>query len=220
VGLLASTFTMVWGEFRNRRALVLIGAATGLAILCFAVLVMSSGVTAARLSGVDGALANRREIVSIYLGQLAELPWTGFGLGTFRHFNNLLIAPGQNEVLWDLGALHNVLLQWIFEAGYVGAIAMIAAVGYLMLTLLGGLRRFLLLAAAQHREGGGDGQRKDFQRGVHRSGSFLACRCSVKEWLIVARAIARVKSRHVLKMTRIRRCAVTARAVPDHAPAS
>ena len=141
VGLLASTFTMVSGEFRNRRALILICAATGLAILCFAALVMSSGVTAARLSQVDGALANRREIISIYLGQLPELPWTGFGLGAFRHFNNLLIAPGQNEVLWDLGAMHNVVLQWIFEAGYVGALAMFAVIAQLLLILLGGLRR-------------------------------------------------------------------------------
>lgn len=141
VGLLASTAIMVWGEYRNRRALILIGAATLLAMACFIILVMSSGAMAARLSHVDDALANRREIISIYWSQLPNLPWTGFGLGTFRRFNNLLVAPGQNEVLWNLGALHNVFLQWIFEAGYIGAAAMFGAIAMMVLTTLGGLRR-------------------------------------------------------------------------------
>jgi O-antigen ligase len=141
VGLLASTFTMIWGEHRNRRALILIGAATALAVFCFGLLVISSGATAARLSQVDGALANRREIVDIYLAKMVDMPWTGFGLGTFRRFNALLIGSDHNQVLWDLGALHNVALQWVLEAGYIGAAAMFATIAQLLITLLGGLRR-------------------------------------------------------------------------------
>lgn len=141
VGLLASTIVMTWGEMRNRRALGVIAISSLVVLACFTVLVMSSGSLAVRLSMVDDALANRREIISVYLAELAHTPWTGMGLGTFHRFNQLLIGPGHNEVLWNLGALHNVFLQWIFEAGFLGAAAMFSAVGILFVLTLGGLRR-------------------------------------------------------------------------------
>lgn len=140
-GLIASTLTMVWGERRNRASIWIILGATLLAVVCFVVLIVASGATSARLGRVDFILANRSEILSIYQSRLTEAPWTGFGLGAFRRFNLLLIAPGQNEVLWNLGAMHNVALQWIFEAGWPGAALMFAIVASLVVITLGGLQR-------------------------------------------------------------------------------
>lgn len=140
-GLLACTVVMAWSERRKRRTLYVILGASGAIVLLFGALVLSSGTVAARLALTDAALANRGTIIGIYLEELPRLPWTGFGLGTFRHFNNLLVEPGERGVLWNLGALHNVYLQWIYEAGYVGAALMFGLVGYILVTIAQGLDR-------------------------------------------------------------------------------
>jgi len=140
-GLIVAAAGMLYGERSNPRAVRLILAVSLVAAIGFVVMIIAAGATGSRLSRLDVGLANRGQILSIYLAELPNAPWTGFGLGTFRRFNAQLIAPGDHAVLWDLGALHNVFLQWVFEGGWPGAILMFAAIAAMLATVLGGLTR-------------------------------------------------------------------------------
>lgn len=141
LGMLISTMIIARSEQKRRRLYYgIITASVGI-VLLFTLLVLSSGSVAGRLAVADTALANRQTILGIYFGQLSHAPWTGFGLGTFREFNNLLIGQGDRSVLWNLGALHNVFLQWIFEGGYPGAALMFATVALILVAVAQGLKR-------------------------------------------------------------------------------
>ncbi len=90
------------------------------------------GVVADRMRDVSSGVADRQGIVALYMHRLPLLPWSGFGLGTFRHFNNIIASAADAERLWTFGAMHNVYLQWVFEGGYVGAGLMFGLVAALM----------------------------------------------------------------------------------------
>ncbi len=84
----------------------------------------------------SSGIADRQEILALYMQRLPLLPWSGFGLGTFRHFNNIIASAGDAERLWTFGAMHNVYLQWVFEGGYVGAVLMIGLVASLLWSIV------------------------------------------------------------------------------------
>lgn len=140
-GLITSTAVMAWSELSRRRTFYFILGAAGVIASLFVFLVLSSGAVATRLAVTDAALSNRSEIIGIYLSQLARAPWNGFGLGTFRAFNNLLMDDGDRAVLWNLGALHNVYLQWIFESGWPGAALMFSTISVALVSIFRGLKR-------------------------------------------------------------------------------
>ncbi len=91
-----------------------------------------AGAVADRMLAASSGVADRQGILALYLERLPLLPWPGFGLGTFRHFNNIISSAADAERLWTFGAMHNVYLQWIFEGGYVGAGLMFGVVAALL----------------------------------------------------------------------------------------
>lgn len=90
------------------------------------------GAVANRMLDASSGVADRQEILALYMERLPLLPWSGFGLGTFRHFNNIISSASDAERLWTFGAMHNVYLQWIFEGGYLGAALMFGLVAALL----------------------------------------------------------------------------------------
>jgi O-antigen ligase len=114
---------------RNWKPAALMGlllAAFGLSAL------FGAGAVADRMLDASSGVADRQGILALYLERLPLLPWSGFGLGTFRHFNNIISSAADAERLWTFGAMHNVYLQWIFEGGYVGAGLMFGVVAALL----------------------------------------------------------------------------------------
>ncbi len=109
---------------------------TGLSVLLIAVfggiMLFGAGAVADRMRDVSAGIADRQGIVALYMERLPLLPWSGFGLGTFRHYNNIISSASDAERLWTFGAMHNVYLQWIFEGGYVGASLMFGLVAALL----------------------------------------------------------------------------------------
>lgn len=143
VGLMTATAIMGLGNLGRSNARRLKVAAVGALVLAvaFLVILQTTGEVAGRFATVGDGVANRSTIISIYASHLKDIPWTGYGLGTFKAYNALLIGPSANWVLWDLGALHNVYLQWIYEAGYPGAFLMFLCIGQILLLIFGGLKR-------------------------------------------------------------------------------
>lgn len=71
-----------------------------------------------------------------------DSPLFGYGLGTAETVNKTLVTAGNFPVLWNIKAILNLYLQWLEEAGLVGAAPMFLCVGAIIaLTLRGALRR-------------------------------------------------------------------------------
>lgn len=88
-----------------------------------------------------GAQTDRSRYFGLYLSHLTQAPLTGYGLGTFKHFNPMLLKPAPGLYTWELGAMHNIYLQWIYEAGPFGAGLMFCLIGAVLLAIASALRR-------------------------------------------------------------------------------
>lgn len=69
-------------------------------------------------------------------------PLLGYGFGSSEAVNKSLINSANYSTLWNIKAILNVYLQWLEQAGLVGAIAMFATIASIVgTTLAGALRR-------------------------------------------------------------------------------
>jgi O-antigen ligase len=91
---------------------------------------VSQGGFAERLRDYQIGMAGRTAYIDLYAGHLRDVPWTGFGLGTFARFNPLMLGPTAPARFWEFGAMHNVYLQWLYEAGVVGAALMFGCLAW------------------------------------------------------------------------------------------
>jgi O-antigen ligase len=91
-----------------------------------------SGTVAGRMQAASAGIADRQAILNLYVGRMEFQPWAGYGLGTFRRFNNIISASSDAHRLWSFGAMHNVYLQWIYEGGFPGAALMFSCLGWVL----------------------------------------------------------------------------------------
>ena len=119
----------------NRRAM-LIAAAGG---LCLG---LADGA-ALYLRATDASVAtgDRIELFGEYWRAFLASPLFGYGLGAFEEVNRLLLTPQSYPVFWDVRAAHNVYLQWLLEAGMIGALPMFLAIALLIGSTWRGLQR-------------------------------------------------------------------------------
>lgn len=69
-------------------------------------------------------------------------PLLGYGFGTSEAVNKTLISASNYSALWSIKAILNVYLQWLEQAGLLGAIAMFGTIASIIITTLtGALRR-------------------------------------------------------------------------------
>ena len=79
-----------------------------------------------------GTLLWRVEVWERSIGYLGDVPFTGYGLGTFRAVDTLFYGPGMiatgGDSVFDVGVphAHNVFLQMGFDTGIPGLIAYLA----------------------------------------------------------------------------------------------
>ncbi len=128
LGLAASLAVMALVPWRWGRIL-LTALAVGVAVLLpFAPTgwldLLSDAPAAAALGGTT-SLGFRQRVWTMALWGLADFPFTGMGLGTFRAiaplFYNLDIAPD-----YDIGHAHNLFLQTGLDFGLLGMISLMA----------------------------------------------------------------------------------------------
>jgi O-antigen ligase len=75
---------------------------------------------------------DRAHMFGIYWRAFQASPLTGYGLGTFDLVNKLNLTNATFADDWTQRAAHNVYLQWLLEAGLIGAAPMFACVGLVL----------------------------------------------------------------------------------------
>lgn len=84
----------------------------------------------------------RSEIWKIHWRAFLDSPLFGYGLGAAESVNKSLLSLSNFDVLWNIRAILNVYLQWLEEAGVMGAAPMFLCIALVMIvTLRGTLRR-------------------------------------------------------------------------------
>jgi O-antigen ligase len=95
-----------------------------------------------RLFQSHAASIGRAQIWAIHWKAFLDSPVFGYGLGAAETVNKTLISPSNYPSLWSIRAILNVYLQWLEEAGIVGAAPMFLCIGWLIVsTARGTLRR-------------------------------------------------------------------------------
>ena len=95
-----------------------------------------------RVSTLDPAADGRLEIFTTHWRAFLAAPIGGYGLGTFDTINRILLDATTFSSMWTVRATHNVYLQWLEEAGLVGALPMFGAIASVIaISLWRGLRR-------------------------------------------------------------------------------
>ena len=141
---IALTFFLMWEATARRWKLF---GLPGLGVVAlFAVLLalaaIGGGPMLERLLSVNGDVAGRREIGDAHWHAFLAAPWMGYGLGSFDAINRMVTTSQNYPELWNIHAAHNVYLQWLEEAGALGAGFMFGAIGLtLALTVRGAGRR-------------------------------------------------------------------------------
>lgn len=95
-----------------------------------------------RFTEVEESAIGRAELFAMHWRAFMASPMSGYGLGSFDTIHRILLDTSSVEELWRIRATHNVYLQWLEEAGLVGALPVFGALAAIMLTsLLRGARR-------------------------------------------------------------------------------
>ena len=99
--------------------------------IAITLLAMNSEIFASRISEVAGDSRSRLDIFQIYISAWLERPWLGYGLGSFNRVNDGLMTLENVAALHNMGAAHNVVLQWLIQQGIIGT----ALMGTLILSI-------------------------------------------------------------------------------------
>jgi len=130
---------LLTGNMKASRALG--GALVGLGALA-AVVSIAGEQLMDRLFESHEASVLRGDIWRVHWKAFLDSPLFGYGLGTAETVNKSLLSLSNVEVLRSIRAILNVYLQWIEEAGVVGAAPMFLCIALLIaLTFRGMLRR-------------------------------------------------------------------------------
>jgi O-antigen ligase len=86
-----------------------------------------------RVGGIDGDVDVRAQIFAAHWAAFVDSPLFGYGLGSFDATNTQIMTAESFRNLWIIRATHNVYLQWLQEAGLVGAVPMFLLIGLVLL---------------------------------------------------------------------------------------
>ncbi|WP_421729256.1 O-antigen ligase family protein [Brevundimonas sp.] len=116
---------LVWEVFETRgnRLPILLG---GLALLLVGPILLAGGndLVWRRADTLNQDLVVRTSIFGAHWDAFLASPLMGYGLGSFDKINHLLMTGETYSDLWNVRAAHNVYLQWLEEAGVIGATPM------------------------------------------------------------------------------------------------
>lgn len=124
-----------------------------ISVMALATIVVFGGVVLGSLALNLGSLQDRANVLSndvVARGDIFAAHWaafnaapaSGYGLGTFAHVNSMIMDQTNVRSLELLGAVHNVYLQWLEQAGVIGAAPMFACIGLIALKIgRGAIRR-------------------------------------------------------------------------------
>lgn len=126
-------------KFRKSRSIIgVVGLVCGLALVSA---LLGGGLLIDRWDTVAGSSDSRMIMMQTHWNAFLGAPVWGNGLGSFDRINDMHQTIANWEVLHRQNAAHNVYLQWLEEAGIVGAISMFACVLVVHMLIYSGLRR-------------------------------------------------------------------------------
>ena len=82
----------------------------------------------------------RQSIYGVHWDAFLASPWFGYGIGSFDEVNKLLQNSANFGALWNIRAAHNVYLQWLEQAGVVGAVPMFLCISFIVARTAWGVR--------------------------------------------------------------------------------
>ena len=94
-----------------------------------------------RLTFLHTDVLTRDAVFAAHWTAFTAAPLSGYGLGSFAHINAMIMSQSNLAALGILGATHNVYLQWLEQAGLLGALPMFACVGLVALQIARGAVR-------------------------------------------------------------------------------
>lgn len=86
-----------------------------------------------RLAQDDAMLDDRLLLFATHWEAFRISPLTGWGLGSFDVVNLHIMSSETAPSLWSIRAAHNVYIQWLEEAGLLGALPMFLLAAWLVL---------------------------------------------------------------------------------------
>lgn len=124
---------LVWNAFASRGGLTRPGLVVGgVVLLAGLYLVGGAGdLLWARLDTVDHDAVVRQVILTEHWRAFLASPLFGYGLGSFVDLNSMIMTDDTYPQLL-VGSTHNVCLQWLEEAGVVGAAPMFALIAVVL----------------------------------------------------------------------------------------
>ena len=124
-------FQIFAGKVKVGRALVLSGIGGAVALI----VVLIGGEVMINRALEGGATADSRaHMGELHFQAFQAAPLMGYGLGTFEAINRSIMDAQSFADLWNIRATHNVYIQWLEEAGLIGALPMFACIALLLLT--------------------------------------------------------------------------------------
>ncbi len=131
--LVAASVLLVWTLAGGRGGRGGIAIAAGLLFLVAAVLTLGGNdLLWSRLGQDDPTLGGRAEVFATHWNAFLASPLFGWGLGSFDVVNLQLMTAETAPALWTIRAAHNVYLQWLEEAGLIGALPMFGLIGWIV----------------------------------------------------------------------------------------
>lgn len=122
----------------TRALLVGLGSLTVAAIALF----IAGDLVVDRFARTDRDTVVRTAVWTEHWQAFLASPLLGYGLGSPEAVNKTLINGANYGTLWNIRAILNVYLQWLEQAGLIGATAMFATIAAIIATTLtGALRR-------------------------------------------------------------------------------
>ncbi len=140
--LVATSTLLAWSLVRQREGRGGIAVAAGLLIVVAVVLVVGGNdLLWSRLGQDDPTLGGRAELFAVHWRAFVASPLFGWGLGSFDVVNLQMMTAETAPSLWTIRATHNVYLQWLEEAGLVGAVPMFGLVAWVVVVAAWRARR-------------------------------------------------------------------------------
>ncbi|OYW40886.1 MAG: polymerase [Brevundimonas sp. 12-68-7] len=144
--LFASGGLLLWTLATRKRDRGAIAVGGGLLIAVAGVLLAGGNdLLWSRLAATESGMDVRGQLFAVHWSAFTASPVFGWGLGSFDAVNLQRMTAETAPQLWSMRATHNVYLQWLEEAGLVGAAPMFLLIGW-------------ILVGATLRSGGGRGQ--------------------------------------------------------------
>ncbi len=96
---------------------------------------LAAGKVASRLNSGEDGFGGRLDLIPTFFPSISERLWQGYGLGAFRPVAAAITTPESFASLWDVGAAHNILVQWLLEGGLIGSALMFAIIAVILAVL-------------------------------------------------------------------------------------